>query len=132
MNANMNRAMLIVVVCTAFGCASVAPWQGYLDAPVAAWRKYLDEQVDVRFADTPLSQALHMPPFEHMNYTMGFGPTGEPVITIEGNALTRREILWRIAQEHDLAMTIGEFEGRPSHIEIRTRVLRVEDGVPEP
>ncbi len=91
-------------------------------APLNHW---LDESVRVQIFDVPLSQVIHEPCLRGINYRVIQRPANDPMIFIDKLALTRRQLLWALAQDHQLHLTPVFDEARgTAFIEIRSREAR--------
>jgi hypothetical protein len=87
--------------------------------PLNAW---LDEAVRVQILDVPLMEVFHHPALRGLEYVIVRPPPQNPLITIDKLALTRRQLLWALAQDHQLHMTpsFGAY-GEIRYVEIRSR-----------
>ncbi|MDB6069270.1 MAG: hypothetical protein JWL81_441 [Verrucomicrobiales bacterium] len=91
-------------------------------APLNRW---LDTAVRVQIFDVPLSQVIQEPCLQGVNYRIVQPPMDDPIIFIDKLALTRRQLLWSLAQDHQLHMTpVFAEPNRPAYIEIRSRAAR--------
>ena len=86
-------------------------------APLNAW---LDTPIRVQILDVPLPEVFALPCLRGLDYRIVSLPKLKHTITMNHMAMTRRQLLWALAQDHQLRMTpvFGE-NGRASHIDIR-------------
>lgn len=90
-------------------------------APLNDW---LDQSVSVDIVDVPLSSVFQQPALAGLNHNLTNMPEGdaEPKLTISEIALTRRQLLWSISQDHKLVMTPRfDPQGGTSHIDITAK-----------
>ena len=101
--------------------AAVVPGEFLLTRyqPLNTW---LDEAVRVQIIDVPLSDVFNHPALRGLEYVIVKAPPVNPLITIDKLALTRRQLLWVLAQDYQLHMTpsFGP-HGEVRFIEIRSR-----------
>jgi len=85
--------------------------------PLNAW---LDTPINVQILDVPLRDVFALPCLRGLEYRIISLPKVHPRITMSHMAMTRRQLLWALAQDHQLRMTavFGE-NGQASHIDIR-------------
>ena len=136
----MKRMRIIVICLMLNGCVSTPPWRGFLNTGAQRWEAYLDEPIAVDYTNRPLSEVLTEPEFPNFNVIIQFGHgtvdvaegddpfenvSEEPEpsrVTMSAHAMTRREILWRIAKQCDLDMSVGRDEnGNPRCVVILPR-----------
>jgi hypothetical protein len=90
-------------------------------APLNAW---LDEAVRVQILDVPLLSVFQHPSLRGLQYVVVKAPPDNPIVTIDKLALTRRQLLWVLSQDHQLHMTPAYGRhGEVTHIEIRSRSI---------
>jgi hypothetical protein len=96
--------------------------QDFLYSKYAPLNRWLDTPVHVQILDVPLCDVFNHPSLRGLNYKMVKAPRLNPKITLNHIAMTRRQLLWSIAQDHQLSMTpmFGE-NGEGSYIDIRAR-----------
>jgi hypothetical protein len=84
--------------------------------------RWLDEAVRVQVIDTPLMSIFDHPALRGLQYHIVKAPPENPVITIDKLAMTRRQLLWVIAHDHQFHMTpnFGP-SGEVNYIEVRSR-----------
>src|SRR5688572_4319933 len=70
--------------------------------PLNTW---LDEAVRVQIMDVPLTDVFRHPALRGLEYVIVKPPSTNPLITIDKLALTRRQLLWVLAQDYQLHMT---------------------------
>ncbi len=87
--------------------------------PINRW---LDTKVRVQIFDVPLKQVIHEPSLRGINYRVVQTGVDNPLIFIDKIAMTRRQLLWSLAQDHQIHMTlVFDANGGPACIEIRSR-----------
>ncbi len=142
----MKRLVAIALCGLLAGCMSKQPWRGFLDTERVSWRQYLDQTIDVNVTDKPVDQVVQAPLFPDFNCIVNLGgepsPAGEPfaepgtntdqrlVFTLSANGISRREVLWRIAKQCGLDMSIARDDtGKPRAVLIRPKKKDAEPGV---
>lgn len=89
--------------------------------------RWLDTPVRVQIFDVPLSHVIHQPCLTGINYRVIEMPEDDPIIFLDKIALTRRQLLWSLAQDYQLHLTpVFDAHGGPARIEIRSRAARNE------
>jgi hypothetical protein len=87
--------------------------------------QWLDSMVRVQIFDVPLKEVIYEPALRGINYKIIQAPLENPTIFIDKIAMTRRQLLWALAQDHQLHLTpVFDGEGGPACIEIRSRAAR--------
>ncbi len=96
--------------------------QEFLFSRYEPLNRWLDEAVRVQIMDVPLMDVFHHPALRGLQYVIVKAPPQNPLINIDKLALTRRQLLWAIAHDHQLHMTpsFGP-AGDVTCIEIRSR-----------
>ena len=98
--------------------------QEFLLTDYVPLNEWLDTSVHVDILDVPLSCVFQEPALAGLNHNLtGFHwEEDEPTITIHEVALTRRQLLWALSQDHMLAM-VPKFDaqGGTSYIDIRVQ-----------
>ena len=140
----MRRMTVIAVAFVLHGCATGHPWHGFLDTEREGWRQYLDQRIDVAFSNEPLADILRGPLFPDFNCIINLNAVTpiqataplsaeaveEPpkyLVTLQAAGMTRREALWRIAEQCDLAMSVMRDEsGVPRAVLIRPKKASAE------
>jgi hypothetical protein len=104
--------------------------QEFLYTDYVPLNDWLDTPVRVHITNVPLSEVFHQPALSGLNHSLLDMPDyseadGEPTVTIDELALTRRQLLWAIGQDYKLAM-VPKFDqlGATSLIEISGKVSR--------
>lgn len=89
---------------------------------------WLDTKVRVQIFDVPLSRITQEPALRGIRYRLVQAPEENPLIFIDKLAMTRRQLLWSLAQDHQLHLTpvFNEYDGTAC-IEIRSRAARNEE-----
>ena len=95
-------------------------------APLNTW---LDEAVRVQILDTPLLSTFTHPALRGLQYQIVTAPHENPIVNIDKLAMTRGQLLWVLAHDHQLHMTphYGS-HGEVTHIEIRSRSVDLPKG----
>lgn len=87
--------------------------------------RWLDTPVRVQIYDVPLSRVVYEPCLRGINVRVIQPPVTDPVLFIDKIALTRRQLLWSLAQDYQLHLTPAfDTAGGPAAIEIRSREAR--------
>ncbi len=87
--------------------------------------RWLDTAVRVQIFDVPLTEVLQQPCLQGINVRIVQRPVENPKIFIDKLALTRRQLLWTLAQDHQLHLTpVFDPAGGPAWIEVRSREAR--------
>lgn len=87
--------------------------------------RWLDTKVRVQIFDVPLDQVIHQPCLRGINYRVVQKGVENPLIFIDKIAMTRRQLLWSLSQDHQIHMTlVFDVQGGPACIEIRSRTAR--------
>ncbi|MGI8601693.1 MAG: hypothetical protein ACR2OZ_01705 [Verrucomicrobiales bacterium] len=82
---------------------------------------WLDTPVYVQMIDVPLTETLNHPALRPLNYRWLVLPLENPRVTIYRVAITRRQLLWSLAQDYKLSMLPIMRPGGYSYVEIRAR-----------
>ncbi len=83
---------------------------------------WLDTPIYVQIMDTKLMDIFQHPSLVGLNYRIVKAPKENPVITMHHLAMTRRQLLYSLSQEHQLTMTpVFTNDGTMSYIDIRSR-----------
>jgi len=130
----LSALFLITCCCTQIGCWSFIPKpdfkphdklavlpQEFLFSTYGPLNDYLDTPVHVQITEMPLSQVFYHPTLSRLNYHFVRMPAGDPLITIQRIGVTRRQLLWSLAQDHSLNMLPVTRRGGDSYIEVRAR-----------
>jgi hypothetical protein len=84
--------------------------------------KWLDTPVRVQIFDVPLLSVFRHDALRGLQYSIVKAPPQNPSVTIDKIAMTRRQLLWSIAHDHQLHLTPAyNSRGNVSHIDIRSR-----------
>jgi hypothetical protein len=96
--------------------------QDFLFTRYEPLNRWLDTPVRVQIFDVPLREVVNQPCLRGINYRVIEGSDKNPIIFIDKLALTRRQLLWSLAQDHQLHLTpVFDVTGGPACIEIRSR-----------
>ena len=135
MISSMFRLFLPLVALTLVGCTLFDPKPpgkafdkmavvppDFLYSRYAPMNRWLDTAVRVQIFDVPLSRVIYEPCLRGINVRVIQAPVENPNIFIDKLALTRRQLLWSLAQDHQLHLTpVFDANGGPAWIEIRSR-----------
>lgn len=66
---------------------------------------WLDTPVHVQILDVKLLDVFNLPLMRGLNYRLVKAPRENPRITMNHIAMTRRQVLWSLAQDYQLSMT---------------------------
>ena len=138
MKLNPARLLVPLLMFCCSGCGIFDPRPAYKAADELAvvppdflftryepLNRWLDTAVRVQIFDVPLSQVVNEPCLRGVNYRLIQAPVEDPMIFIDKLALTRRQLLWSLAQDHQLHLTpVFDTPGGPAYIEIRSRAAR--------
>ncbi len=94
-----------------------------MHAPLNAW---LDTPVVVHMDEVPLNKIFEQPALRGLNHRWASVPKIMPKITVHRIAITRRQLLWSLAQDHGLQMIpVHDGHGGECYVEIRNRQERL-------
>jgi hypothetical protein len=82
-------------------------------------KDWLDTAVYVQMINVPLTRVFEHPALRPLNHRWVVLPRHNPRITIYRVAITRRQLLWSIAQDYKLSMLPVTVPGGYSYIEVR-------------
>jgi hypothetical protein len=85
---------------------------------------WLDTPVHIQITDVPLTEVLEHPALRDLRVVWVESPKENPLITIHRVAITRRQLLWALGQDHELTMLAQTVPGGQSYVEIRPRAPR--------
>ena len=104
----MNRMMTIALIGIIAGCRSVQPWHGFLNKDYRPWQEYLEQNIDIEVSNKPLDDVLTEPLFPNFNCIIKLSGQSDtpPRVTMYTREITRREALWRMAQQCKVRMTV--------------------------
>ncbi len=88
--------------------------------PFAEW---LDTPVHIQITNVPLLDVFEHPALRDLRVVWLNQPASNPPITIHRLAITRRQLLWALGQDHQLTMLAQTVPGRESYVEIRAQEL---------
>ncbi|HWB03821.1 MAG TPA: hypothetical protein VG796_12415 [Verrucomicrobiales bacterium] len=93
--------------------------------PLNTW---LDQPVRVQIMDVPLMSVFDHQTLRGLQYSWVKPPNSNPLVFIDKLAMTRRQLLWALAHDHQLHMTpaFGP-RGEVIAIEIRSRSVDLPD-----
>ena len=88
-------------------------------APLNRW---LDQPMRVLILDTKLTDCFNHEALRGIRYQWVISPKENPVINIDRVAMTRRQLLWALAQDHLIQMTAKHGpNGELEYLELRSR-----------
>jgi len=82
---------------------------------------WLDTPVHIQITEVPLSEVFQHPALRELRVVWVNRPTEDPLITVHRLAITRRQLLWALGQDHQLTMLAQTVPGGRSYVEIRPR-----------
>ncbi|MGI9239921.1 MAG: hypothetical protein ACR2RV_03920 [Verrucomicrobiales bacterium] len=96
--------------------------KSFLYNPDATFNAWMDTPLRVHYHEASLDWIFNDRPFTNFNYRLCEIPSDMEPISIDAIGQTRRQLLWAIAHDHNLKMTLLTTEGgRPSVVIIRWR-----------
>jgi hypothetical protein len=96
--------------------------QDFLFTTHAPFNSWLDTPVRLQITEMPLTEVFEHPALRRLNVVWTRRPKDNPKITIHRIAITRRQILWSLSQDHQLTMLpVTVPGGRDSYVEIIAR-----------
>jgi len=86
------------------------------------YNAWMDTAANINYHEVPLDRVFANPPFTRLEYEFLDRPEIMPKVTIHSDAITRRQLLWMLAYEHNLKMTLySQADGYPAMVSIRSR-----------
>lgn len=82
---------------------------------------WLDTPVHIQITDVPLTEVFEHPALRQLRVVWVNRPAENPLITIHRLAITRRQLLWALGQDHQLTLLAQTIPGGNSYVEIRAR-----------
>lgn len=93
--------------------------QDFLFSTNRAFNEWLDTPLQIHFTELPLREVFAHPALRDLNVRWVGTIDGSPRVTIHRVAITRRQLLWAVAQDHQLLMTAIAVPNGDSYVEIR-------------
>ena len=87
------------------------------------FNEWLDTPVHIHLTEVPLMDVFEHPALRALRVEWTKPPKENPLITIHRVAITRRQLLWALGQDHQLTMIAHTVPGGQSYVEIRARAL---------
>ena len=88
----------------------------------APYNKWMDSPVRVYYNEIPLEEIFKNAPLTGLSYNFINKPKESPLVSIDSIGITRRQLLWSIAHDNNLSMSLKSLpNGHPSEIIIRDR-----------
>ena len=88
----------------------------------APYNKWMDSLVRVYYNEIPLEEIFKNAPLTGLSYNFINKPKESPLVSIDSIGITRRQLLWSIAHDNNLSMSLKSLpNGHPSEIIIRDR-----------
>jgi len=88
----------------------------------APYNKWMNEPVRVYYNEVPLEEIFKNAPLLGLSYNFIKKPNKTPLVSIDSIGITRRQLLWAIAHDNNLSMSLKSLpNGHPSEIIIRDR-----------
>lgn len=97
--------------------------QDFLFSTNRAFNEWLDTPLRIHVNDLPLRELFVHPALRDLNVKWVGKIDDSPRVTIDRIAITRRQLLWAVAQDHQLLMSPITVPGGESYVEIRQRPL---------
>ncbi|MAW10937.1 MAG: hypothetical protein ACJ0IB_02245 [Verrucomicrobiales bacterium] len=86
------------------------------------YNKWMDTPVRVYYNDVSLEEIFENDPLTGLSYKFVKSPETMPLVSMDSMGITRRQLLWAIAHENNLHMSLRSLpNGQPSQILIRYR-----------
>ncbi|MBT7982005.1 MAG: hypothetical protein HN584_05510 [Akkermansiaceae bacterium] len=86
------------------------------------YNKWMDEPVRVYYNEVSLEEIFKNAPLLGLSYNFIKKPKKTPLVSIDSIGITRRQLLWAIAHDNNLSMSLKSLpNGHPSEIIIRDR-----------
>ena len=88
------------------------------------YNEWMDTPVRVYYNKVPLNEVFENSPFTRLSYRIVEAPKNAewPLITIDSLGITRRQLLWAIAHDNNLHMSLKTLpDGHPTEVLIRHR-----------
>ncbi len=95
--------------------------QDFLFTTHKPMNEWLDTPVYVQLTEVPLSQVFSQPVLSKLNTRLVNMPPDDPRITMYRTAISRRQLLWSLSQDHKLTMIPHHVPNGSSFVEIRGR-----------
>jgi len=130
------RAILLVLIPIALISCSIfnpKPKPGLVEAKAAVpadflfswhapYNKWMDSPVRVYYNEVPLEEIFKNAPLTGLSYNFIKKPKEIALVSIDSIGITRRQLLWAIAHDNNLSMSLKSLpNGHPSEIIIRHR-----------
>ena len=97
--------------------------QEFLYTDNHSFNEWLDTPLRLQITDMPLTEVFRHPALRELEVVWVGSLRENPRITIHRVAITRRQILWSMAQDHQLLMLPVIRPGQQSYVEIRQRPI---------
>jgi len=102
--------------------------KSFLYNPESSYNAWMDTPLRVHYHEASLDWIFNDRPFADFNYRLCDIPADMDPISIDALGQTRRQLLWAIAHDHNLKMTLLTTEGGlPSEVIVRWRGDRTTD-----
>lgn len=95
--------------------------QEFLYTGSKSFNQWLDTPVQIQVTEMPLMEVFEHPALRQLRVVWVNRPKDNPVITIHRLAMTRRQLLWALGQDHQLTMLARTLPGGRSCVEIHAR-----------
>ena len=95
--------------------------QEFLFTTHGPFNTWLDTPVRIQITDMPLLEVFEHPALRRLKLVWTKRPTTNPGVTIHRVAITRRQILWALSQDHQLTMLPVTVPGGQAYVEIIAR-----------
>ncbi len=95
--------------------------QDFLFSTNRAFNDWLDTPLHIQITEVPLKEVFHHPALRELSVVWVGRLRDNPHVTVHRVAITRRQLLWSMAQDHQLLMIAVPVPGGQSYVEIRQR-----------
>jgi len=86
------------------------------------YNEWMDTPIRVYYNKIPLDQIFKESPFTSLSYRFIEQPPEMPLVTVDTLGISRRQLLWSIAHDNNLHMSLKTLpNGHPSEVIIRHR-----------
>ena len=86
------------------------------------YNEWMDTPVRVYYNEVPLDCIFENQPFTRLSYQWVKRPEEVPLVSIDSMGITRRQLLWSIAHDYNLHMSLKTLpDGHPNTVLIRDR-----------
>lgn len=130
-----SRLLMLAILSSAAGCGWFVerPTPGIVNPHAAVpttflfswhepYNQWMDTPVRVYYNKVPLDEIFQNSPFDTLEYRFLEKPEEMPLVSIDSLGISRRQLLWSIAHDYNLHMSLKTLpNGHPNEIIIRYR-----------